>query len=81
MRRITGELAKLAEHAGNDDQRLLVNARRALRRAQVRPAELAAVPWRDGARPARSSQRTRQIDRPPQVPEPPTTSVPGVCVG
>src|SRR3954467_2450754 len=40
VRRITGELAVLAERAAADAQRLLTNARRALRRAQAKAADL-----------------------------------------
>ena len=47
MRRITGELAGLAERAAADAERLLVNARRALRRAWARAQELAAAGVRD----------------------------------
>jgi IS5 family transposase len=36
VRRVTGELARLAEQAAADAQRLLANARQALRRAQAR---------------------------------------------
>ena len=43
VRRITGELAGLAERAAADAGRLLVNARCALRRAKTRAAELAAA--------------------------------------
>src|SRR5688572_26965905 len=43
VRRITGELAELAERAAADAQRLLANARRALRRAQAKAAELAVA--------------------------------------
>jgi IS5 family transposase len=43
VRRITGELAGLAERAAADAGRLLVNARCALRRAKIRAAELAAA--------------------------------------
>ena len=41
MARITGELADLAEAAARDAHRLLGNARRALRRAQAKAAQLA----------------------------------------
>ena len=43
VRRITGELAGLAEQAARDAERLLANAHRALRRAQLRAERLAAV--------------------------------------
>jgi transposase, IS5 family len=49
VRRVTGELAGLADRAAADAEKLLVNARRALRRAQTRAAELAAVGHRDAA--------------------------------
>jgi IS5 family transposase len=45
VRRITGELAGLAEQAAAEAEKLLVNARRALRRAEA--AELAAAGTRD----------------------------------
>ncbi len=44
VKRITGELADLAERAANDAERLLSNARRALRRAQAKAEALAARP-------------------------------------
>ena len=43
MRRITGELAGLAERAAADAEQLLFNARRALRRARVKGTERAAA--------------------------------------
>ena len=49
VRRITGELAGLAERAATDAERLLGNARRALRRAQVKAEALAAAGGRDAA--------------------------------
>jgi IS5 family transposase len=49
VRRITGELAELAERATADAERLLANARRALRRAQRKAADLAAVDGRNAA--------------------------------
>ena len=62
--RITGELADLAQAATGDAQRLLVNARRSLRQAQTKAAELAkaglhgfgrgAPPWPAGPRGQRS---------------------------
>ena len=42
VQRITGELADLAQATARDAERLLVNARRALRRARAKAAELAA---------------------------------------
>ena len=41
--RVTGELADLAETAARDAERLLANARRALRRAKAKAAELTAA--------------------------------------
>ena len=49
VRRITGELAGLAERAAADAEPLLANARRALRRAEAKAADLAAVGGRDAA--------------------------------
>jgi IS5 family transposase len=49
VRRITGELAGLAERAAADAERLLANARRALRRAERKAAGLAAAGGRDAA--------------------------------
>jgi hypothetical protein len=46
--RITGELAELAERAAADADRLLANARRALRRAQAQAEQLAAAGSRGG---------------------------------
>jgi IS5 family transposase len=43
VRRITGELAHLAERAATDAETLLANARRALRRAQAKAGALAAA--------------------------------------
>ena len=43
VRRITGELADLAETAADDAERLLANAKRALRRARAK-ADAAAPP-------------------------------------
>jgi IS5 family transposase len=47
--RVTGELAGLAERAATDAQRLLANARRALRRAEAKAAALAAAGLQDAA--------------------------------
>jgi IS5 family transposase len=47
--RVTGELAGLAERAATEARRLLANARRALRRAGVKAAALAAAGRRDAA--------------------------------
>jgi IS5 family transposase len=72
VRRITGELAGLAEHAARDAQRLLVNARRALaraaatrRRGRLRRAVNELVKLTDAARQiaAQTSQRVAGITR------------------
>jgi transposase, IS5 family len=55
VRRITGELAGLAEKAAADAEQLLVNARRALRRADTKAAQLAA----DARDPAAGRRRGR----------------------
>jgi transposase, IS5 family len=47
VRRITGELAGLAERTATEAEQLLGNARRALRRADAKAAELAAAGARD----------------------------------
>ena len=62
MQRITGELADLAEAAARDAQRLLVNARRALRRAEVKAAELAAAGVRDAAAGRRRGRLARAVN-------------------
>jgi transposase, IS5 family len=62
VRRITGELAELAERAAADAQRLLANARRALRRAQAGAAGLAAVGDRDPAAGRRRGRLRRAVD-------------------
>ena len=49
VRRITGELAHLAERAATDAETLLANARRALRRAQAKAGALAAAGGKDAA--------------------------------
>jgi len=56
VKRITGELAALAEAAAHDGQRMLLNARRALRRAQVKAQQLAAA---GGADPVAGRRRGR----------------------
>ena len=49
VQRITGELAQLAERAAADADKLLTNARRALRRAQNKAEELAKSGGKDAA--------------------------------
>jgi IS5 family transposase len=56
VKRITGELADLAETAAKDAQKMLINARRALRRAQVKARRLAAA---GGADPVAGRRRGR----------------------
>ena len=55
VQRITGELANLAEKAAIDAEKVLVNARRALRRAQAKAQKLAAA---GGADPVVGRRRT-----------------------
>jgi IS5 family transposase len=62
VRRITGELAELAERAAADAQRLLTNARRALRRAQATAADLAATGGRNAAAGRRRGRLRRAVD-------------------
>jgi IS5 family transposase len=62
VQRITGELADLAGAAARDAQRLLDNARRALRRAEVKAAELAGAGVRDPAAGRRRGRLARAIN-------------------
>jgi IS5 family transposase len=62
VRRITGELADLAERAVADAERLLVNARRGLRRARAKANDLAAAGTRDAAAGRRRGQLRRAVD-------------------
>jgi IS5 family transposase len=62
VRRITGELAGLAEKAAGEAEKLLVNARRALRRARARAAELAAVDVHDAAAGRRRGRLSRAVN-------------------
>ncbi len=62
VRRITGELAGLAERAATDAERLLGNARRALRRAQVKAEALAAAGGRDAAAGRRRGRLRRAVN-------------------
>jgi transposase, IS5 family len=62
VRRITGELAGLAERAAADAERLLANARSALRRAKARAAELAAAGRRDAAAGRRRGRLHRAVN-------------------
>jgi Transposase and inactivated derivatives, IS5 family len=62
VRRITGELAGLAERAATDAEALLVNARRALARAQAKAAPLAAAGERDPAAGRRRGRLRRAVN-------------------
>jgi IS5 family transposase len=62
VRRITGELAALAERTAADAERLLGNGRRALHRAQRKATELAAVGGRDAAAGRRRGRLRRAVD-------------------
>jgi IS5 family transposase len=62
VRRITGELAGLAGRAAADAERLLANARRALRRAEVKAADLAAAGFRDAAAGRRRGRLRRAVN-------------------
>lgn len=62
VKRITGELAGLAERAATDAERLLSNARRALRRAQAKAEALAAAGGRDAAAGRRRGRLRRAIN-------------------
>lgn len=62
VQRITAELAELAQRAAADADRLLVNARRALRRAEAKAAELAAAGVRDAAAGRRRGRLRRAVD-------------------
>jgi IS5 family transposase len=60
--RITGELADLAERAAADADRLLTNARRALRRAQAGAEQLAAAGKRDAVAGRRRGRLRRAVN-------------------
>jgi IS5 family transposase len=62
VQRVTGELAGLAERAATGAQRLLANARQALRRAQARAAGLAAAGMRDAAAGRRRGRLRRAVN-------------------
>jgi transposase, IS5 family len=62
VRRITGELAELAERTAAGAERLLTNARRALRRAQAKAADLAAGGDRNAAAGRRRGRLQRAVD-------------------
>ena len=60
--RITGELADLAQAANGDAQRLLVNARRSLRQAQTKAAELAKAGLHDSVAGRRRGRLARAVN-------------------
>jgi IS5 family transposase len=62
VRRITGELAGLAERAAADAEQLLFNARRALRRARVKGTERAAAGVGDAAAGRRRGRLHRAVN-------------------
>jgi transposase, IS5 family len=62
VRRVTGELAELAEIAAHDAQRLLVNANVALRRARAKSRRLAQCGQRDAAAGRRRGRLARAIN-------------------
>jgi IS5 family transposase len=62
VQRITGELADLAQATVRDAQRLLVNARRALRQARVKAAELAEAGVHDAAAGRRRGRLARAVN-------------------
>jgi IS5 family transposase len=62
VRRITAELADLAERTVAEAQRLLVNARRGLTRARVKGADLAVVGDRDAVAGRRRARLRRAVD-------------------
>jgi IS5 family transposase len=62
VRRVTGELAQLAETAAKEAERLLANARRALRHARARAARLAKRGERDAAAGQRRGRLARAVN-------------------
>jgi IS5 family transposase len=62
VQRITGELADIAQATARDAERLLVNARRALRRARAKAAQLAADGVRDSAAGCRRGRLARAVN-------------------
>jgi transposase, IS5 family len=62
VQRITGELAELARAAARDAQRVLVNARRALRRAQAKAARLVEAGVHDPVAGRRRGRLARAIN-------------------
>jgi transposase, IS5 family len=62
VRRVTGELAELAETAAKDAERVLANAKRALRRARATAAALRARGEHDPAAGRRRGRLARAVD-------------------
>ena len=62
VRRVTGELADLAETAAKDAERLLVNAKRALRRARAKAAPKRARGGHDAAAGRRRGRLARAVN-------------------
>jgi transposase, IS5 family len=62
VRRKTGELAELAETAATEAERLLANAKRALRRARAKAAELKASGRQDPAAGRRRGRLARAVE-------------------
>ncbi len=62
VQRITGELAELAERAAADAEKLLRNARRALRRTQAKAQALAVVGGKDAAAGRRRGRLRRAVN-------------------
>jgi transposase, IS5 family len=62
VRRVTGELADLAETATKDAERMLTNARQALRRARTKAKDMHANGERDAAAGRRRGRLARAVD-------------------
>ncbi len=62
VRRVTGELADLAETAATEAERLLVNAKRSLRRARTKARAQQGNPQHDAATGRRRGRLARAID-------------------
>jgi IS5 family transposase len=62
VRRVTGELAELAEKTARDAERLLRNARAALRRARVQASRVQAEGHRDAAAGRRRGRLARAVN-------------------
>ena len=62
VRRVTGELAELAQTAANDAERLLANAKRALRKARAKATALKACGGHDAAAGRRRGRFRRAVN-------------------